>query len=169
MHWSAYYRTRRHSHPLNQNCKDDGSVVCSSRQIKGLGARGGRVGLKTMLQHPFTNPAKQFRILSTYYVSYYMRKNLQSTNFQKNCLRTNFFAITNLPTRNLKNLQTNNLKKSSPTNFSNFTKPTSLKSQKPAHYQLFFLNQGGTVPLDSHLSQPWEWFRSAEKCFHCCW
>ena len=30
-----------YSHTLNQKCKDDGSVVCSSKQIKGLGERGG--------------------------------------------------------------------------------------------------------------------------------
>ena len=47
------------------------------------------------------------------------------------------------------------LKKSSPTNFSKFRKPTNSKSQKPANYQLFSLNQGGDrPPLDSHLSQP---------------
>ena len=65
----------------------------------------------------------------------------------KNLPRTNFWKIVNLPTF----AESSNL----PT-FTDFAKPTNLKTQKPANYELFCWNQGGDrPPLDSQLSQPW--------------
>ena len=56
MYWSVHQRTRCHSPQLNQKLKDDGSVVSSSKQIKGAGASGGDNGLATVYQSSYKIP-----------------------------------------------------------------------------------------------------------------
>ena len=56
MDWWAYHRTRHNFTRLNQNRKDEGSVVCLKKQIEGAGARaGGEGGWKTMVYQPLNN------------------------------------------------------------------------------------------------------------------